>query len=170
MEPRMTAATAAAFLTEKQAQIDARAAELEEELAQLRAASAALGQQLQGDPASAPIARRPARRKPAAPSARRPARRKPAAPSARTTTARPGAATRAAEARRLIAATPGITVSQLAKEMSIKKNYLYRVVPGLEKAGEVRRVGEHGWALVDAPADTPDANADGAATEGNAQH
>lgn len=148
MEPRMTAATAAAFLTEKQAQIDARAAELEEELAQLRAASAALGQQLQGDPAGAPMARRPARRKRAAPPTRR--------------TTGPGATTRSQEALRLIGQTPGITVPQLADQMGIKKNYLYRVVPGLEEAGEVRRVGEHGWTLADAPADTPDANADGA--------
>ena len=52
--------------------------------------------------------------------------------------------------------------------MSIKKNYLYRVVPGLEKTGEVRRVGEHGWAVADAATDTPDANAVGAAADGNA--
>lgn len=145
--------TAAAFLTEKQAELEARAAELEEEARQLRAASAALGQ-LQSDPAGSPIARRPARRKPAAPSTRR--------------TTGPGAATRAQEALRLIGQTPGITVPQLADQMGIKKNYLYRVVPGLEKAGEVRRVGEHGWALIDAPADTPDANADAASTAGDA--
>ena len=152
MEPSMTAA---AFLTDKQAEIEARAAELEEEARQLRAASAALGQ-LQPDPAGSPIARRPARRKPTGPSTRR--------------TTGPGAATRAQEALRLIGETPGITVSQLADKMSIKKNYLYRVVPGLEEAGAVRRVGEHGWALADAPADTPDANADAAATVGNAKH
>ncbi|HEV7806501.1 MAG TPA: hypothetical protein VGO80_11820 [Solirubrobacteraceae bacterium] len=150
MEPSMTAA---AFLTDKQAEIEARAAQLEEEARQLRAASAALGQ-LQSDPAGAPIARRPARRKQAASPARR--------------TTGPGAATRAQEALSLIAATPGITVPQLADKMSIKKNYLYRVVPGLEEAGAVRRVGEHGWALADAPADTPDASAVGAATDGNA--
>ena len=136
--------TAAAFLTEKQAELEARAAELEEEARQLRAASAAL-RQLQGDPAGAPIASRPPRRKRAVPSTRR--------------TTGPGAATRAQEALRLIKETPGITVPELADKMDIKKNYLYRVVPGLEKAGEVRRVGEHGWALADAPADTPDANA-----------
>jgi hypothetical protein len=150
MEPRMTAA---AFLTDKQAEIEARAAELEEEARQLRAASAALGQ-LQGDSAGSPIARRPARRKPAAPSTRR--------------TTGPGAATRAQEALRLIAETPGITVSELADKMNIKKNYLYRVVPGLEETGAVRRVGEHGWALADAPADTRDADAAATATEGNA--
>ena len=150
----MTAA-AAAFLTDKQAEIEARAAELEEEARQLRAASAALGQ-LQRDPAGTPIAPRPARRKPAAPSTRR--------------TTGPGAGTRAQEALRLIAETPSITVPELADKMGIKKNYLYRVVPGLEKAGQLRRVGEHGWALADAPADTPDANAEGAATKGNAQH
>ena len=72
------------------------------------------------------------------------------------------------EALRLIAETPGITVPQLADKMSIKKNYLYRVVPGLEKTGEVRRVGDHGWALADAAVDAPDANADGASTAGNA--
>jgi hypothetical protein len=149
--------TAAAFLTDKQAEIEARAAALEEEARQLRAASAALSQ-LQGNPTTgAPIARRPARRKPSA------------APPTRRTTG-PGAGTRAQEALRLIAEHPGIAVPQLADQMGIKKNYLYRVVPGLEKAGQLRRVGEHGWALADAPADTPDANADAAATEANAQH
>lgn len=146
--------TAAAFLTDKQAEIEARAAELEEEARQLRAASAALGQ-LRGDLAGAPIERPPARRKPAAPSPR--------------PTTGPGAGTRAQEALRLIAENPSITVPQLADKMGIKKNYLYRVVPGLEKAGQLRRVGEHGWALADAPADTPDANADATSTEGNAQ-
>jgi len=147
--------TAAAFLTDKRAEIEARAAALEEEARQLRAASAALSQ-LQGDTTGAPIARRPARRKPAGPPTRR--------------TTGPGAGTRAQEAVRLIAETPSITIPQLADKMGIKKNYLYRVVPGLEKAGELQRVGEHGWALADAPADTPAANADAAATEGNAQH
>lgn len=155
MEPRMTAATAAAFLTEKKAEIEARAVALDQEAAELRAASAALGQQLQGDLAGAPITRRPARRRATARSTSR--------------TPGPGAVTRAQEALRLIAANPGITVPQLADKMNMKKkNYLYRVVPGLEEAGAVRRVGEHGWAVADAPADTPDANAVGAAADGNA--
>ena len=145
--------TAAAFLTDKRAEIEARAAALEEEARQLRAASAALSE-LQGDATGAPIARRPARRKPAPPPTRR--------------TTGPGAGTRAQEALRLIGENPGIAVPQLADQMGIKKNYLYRVVPGLEKAGQLRRVGEHGWALADAPADTTDANADVAATEANA--
>ena len=39
---------------------------------------------------------------------------------------------------------PGITIPELASKMGIKHNYLYRVLPGLEKEGKVRKVGK-GW-------------------------
>jgi hypothetical protein len=43
-----------------------------------------------------------------------------------------------------VKAKPGITIGELAKEMGIKANYLYRVMPGLEKEKKVKRRGR-GW-------------------------
>lgn len=49
--------------------------------------------------------------------------------------------TRAEEAVKLINARPGITASEIAREMKIKPNYLYRVLGGLEKEGRVQKKG-----------------------------
>jgi predicted HTH transcriptional regulator len=49
--------------------------------------------------------------------------------------------TRLEEARTLIERTPGITAGEIAKQMRIKPNYLYRVVAQLEKDGVVRKSG-----------------------------
>ena len=48
---------------------------------------------------------------------------------------------RAAEALRLVAERPGITVSELAEQMGIGTTYLYRVMPSLEREGKVRKDG-----------------------------
>ncbi len=76
------------------------------------------------------------------------ARARPGARAARPKTTgrrgRPaGSATgsRAAEALRLVAERPGITVSELADEMGIGTTYLYRVMPALERDGKVRKAG-----------------------------
>ena len=42
---------------------------------------------------------------------------------------------------KLVAANPGISASEIAKRMSIKPNYLYRVLADLEKQGKVRKDG-----------------------------
>jgi len=39
---------------------------------------------------------------------------------------------------------PGITVPEIAAKMGIKQNYLYRVLPGLQKDGKVVKRGR-GW-------------------------
>jgi DNA-binding IscR family transcriptional regulator len=39
---------------------------------------------------------------------------------------------------------PGITIADLAKRMNIKPNYLYRVLPQLQKDGKLRKKGS-GW-------------------------
>ena len=53
--------------------------------------------------------------------------------------------TRAEEAVKLITENPGIGVSELGKKMKLKApNYLYRVLPDLEKEGRVRKRG-HGY-------------------------
>jgi hypothetical protein len=57
---------------------------------------------------------------------------------------RKGSGTRAAEALAFVKGQPGITIPELAAKMGIKQNYLYRVLPGLEKEGKVRKKGR-GW-------------------------
>jgi DNA invertase Pin-like site-specific DNA recombinase len=49
--------------------------------------------------------------------------------------------TRADQAVKLIEANPGISASEIAKQMKIKPNYLYRVLAELEKEGRVRKDG-----------------------------
>ena len=39
---------------------------------------------------------------------------------------------------------PGITIPELAAKMGIKQNYLYRVLPGLQAEGSVKKDGR-GW-------------------------
>ena len=36
-------------------------------------------------------------------------------------------------------AQPGITIAEMAKKLKIKPNYLYRVLPQLEKAGHIKK-------------------------------
>jgi hypothetical protein len=55
-----------------------------------------------------------------------------------------GSGTRALQAAKLIQENPGITISELASKMKIKPNYLYRVLPQLQKDGKVRKRGS-GW-------------------------
>jgi CRP-like cAMP-binding protein len=55
-----------------------------------------------------------------------------------------GTGTRAKQALELVQANPGITISDLAEQMGIKQNYLYRVLPGLEQDGLVHKDGR-GW-------------------------
>lgn len=52
--------------------------------------------------------------------------------------------TRANQALELVAKRPGITIPEIAKEMGIEPNYLYRVLPKLADAGQVKREGQ-GW-------------------------
>jgi hypothetical protein len=50
-----------------------------------------------------------------------------------------GSGARAQEALKHVHAHPGITVAEIAKKMKIKANYLYRVLPQLEKDGKVAK-------------------------------
>jgi hypothetical protein len=73
------------------------------------------------------------------------AARKPAArPGKRRAGRRKGSGTRAAEALSFVQAQPGITIPELAAKMGINQNYLYRVLPGLQKEGKIRKDGR-GW-------------------------
>ena len=42
---------------------------------------------------------------------------------------------------KLISANPGVTASEMAKQMKIKPNYLYRVLGDLQKEKRVRKDG-----------------------------
>jgi DNA invertase Pin-like site-specific DNA recombinase len=49
--------------------------------------------------------------------------------------------TRADQAVKLVEGNPGISASEIAKQMKIKPNYLYRVLGELEKEGRVAKKG-----------------------------
>ncbi|HEX9967163.1 MAG TPA: hypothetical protein VGB06_04400 [Solirubrobacterales bacterium] len=49
--------------------------------------------------------------------------------------------TRADQAVKLVEGNPGISASEVAKQMKIKPNYLYRVLGELEKEGRVTKKG-----------------------------
>lgn len=55
-----------------------------------------------------------------------------------------GSGKRAQQALDLVAGQPGITIPELAKAMKIQPNYLYRVLPGLEQDGKVKKK-DKGW-------------------------
>ena len=132
----------AEFLDEKHKEIQARLKELKplvEEYRLLEAADAALSGLGGGATATASAAAAPGRR----------ARR--ASGGARRATAtrrgRPrGSGTRAAQALELVKSRPGITIPEMAQEMGIQQNYLYRVLPGLAEEGKVVKSGR-GWHL-----------------------
>jgi CRP-like cAMP-binding protein len=127
------------FLDEKKREIDARLKELRplvEEFHRLEAASAALQGVPGGGGRTAATTATPARR----------ARRKAAAPAAGTRRrGRPrGSGTRSKQALELVRTRPGITIPEIAEAMGIQQNYLYRVLPSLQKDGLVRKEGR-GW-------------------------
>ena len=113
------------FLTQKRSEIDDRLKELEplhREYLTLQKAKAAL------DGVDAPT------------------RRRAATPRGRGRRGRPrGSGGTAAKALETIRKNPGITVSELARELKMRHpNCLYRVLPQLEEQGAVRKDGK-GW-------------------------
>ncbi len=129
------------FLKEKRDEIAGRLRELEPlvaEYRQLEAAAAALAGLPGAARSRAAAAPRAARR-----TAARPARARRAAGGGRRGRPR-GSGTRALQTLELVKAKPGITIPEIAAAMGIKQNYLYRVLPGLEKDGKVVKR-ERGW-------------------------
>lgn len=57
---------------------------------------------------------------------------------------RKGQGKRALKALGIVQAQPGITIPEIAAKMKIAQNYLYRVLPGLEKEKKIRKEGR-GW-------------------------
>jgi hypothetical protein len=120
---------AAGFVDSTVKEIDERLNELQQEVAKLEAARAALVGTRRG-PGRPPRATRPVTRG----TGRRPGRPR----------GRRGGNTRANQALELVRNQPGITIPQIAEAMSIEPNYLYRVMPKLVSDGQVRRDGQ-GW-------------------------
>ena len=125
------------FLKNTLKEIEARRRELEplvEEYRQLEEAAAAL-QGVDGNGG--------ARTRRSSSSA--PARRRRGSTTGTGRRGRPrGSGKRAQQALDLVAGQPGITIPELAKAMSIQPNYLYRVLPGLEHDGKVKKK-DKGW-------------------------
>jgi transposase-like protein len=120
-----------------------RLAELDEERQRLERALAELGGTVTRRPGRPPGSgkRGPGRpRKTASADA-------PAPASASTSTASPRrrrrrrGGTRADQAVALVEQNPGISASEIAKQMKIKPNYLYRVLGEMEKEGRVTKKG-----------------------------
>ncbi len=112
----------AGFVDSTVKEIDDRLRELRTEVAKLEAARSAL-----------------AGRGPGRPRGSRSTRRRPGRPRGR----RRGA-TRATQALELVRSRPGITIPEIATEIKIEPNYLYRVMPRLEQEGQIKRDGK-GW-------------------------
>jgi hypothetical protein len=112
-------------------QIDARLAELREEMSRLEKARAAL--------TGTPATRR------ASSTSGNGRRRRSSSGSGSGRRGRPkGSGTRAKQALEIVKQQPGITIPELADKMGIKQNYLYRVMPTLAGEGQVTKK-DKGW-------------------------
>ncbi len=114
-------------------EIDNRLRDLKEEVSRLEAARSALVGTRRG----------PGRPRGAASSTATTRRRRNARRPGRPRGRRAGG-TRAAQALELVRSQPGITIPQIAENLKIEPNYLYRVMPKLVSEGQVRRDGQ-GW-------------------------
>ena len=115
----------AGFVDSTVKDIDERLRELKAEVSRLEAARTAL------------VGRGPGRPRGSRTTTRR--RRGPGRPRGR----RRGA-TRAVQALELVRSRPGITIPEIASEIKIEPNYLYRVMPRLQQDGQIKRDGK-GW-------------------------
>jgi predicted Rossmann fold nucleotide-binding protein DprA/Smf involved in DNA uptake len=121
------------FLDSTVKDIDQRLTDLKQEVSKLEAARSALvgGRRGPGRPRAATTR---ATRRSSTTSTRR----------TRRSRGRRGGATRANQALELVRGNPGITIPQIAKQMGIEPNYLYRVLPRLQQEGQIKRDGQ-GW-------------------------
>jgi hypothetical protein len=117
----------AGFVDSTVKDIDERLRELKTEVSRLEAARSAL------------VGRGPGRPRGSSSTTTRRRRRGPGRPRGR----RRGK-TRAVQALELVRSKPGITIPEIAAQIKIEPNYLYRVMPRLEQEGQVKRDGK-GW-------------------------
>jgi hypothetical protein len=132
------------FLDEKRSEIRARLKELKplvDEYQRLEAAAAALDGVPTNAPGSAAAGSGVARR---ARAQSAPKRSKSNGNGSGRRGRPKGTGTRGAEALALVRSKPGITIPEIAEQMGIKQNYLYRVLPGLADDGLVKKDGR-GW-------------------------
>lgn len=122
----------AEFVDSTVKEIDSRLRELKEEVSKLEAARTALVGNRRGPG-------RPRGSRSTTTTARRRATRRPGRPRGRRS-----GGTRANQALELVRSQPGITIPQIAENLKIEPNYLYRVMPKLVSDGQVRREGQ-GW-------------------------
>jgi hypothetical protein len=123
------------FLDEKRKEIKSRLDEIKPLVDEYTRLEAAL-QALDGVPASRATAVAPRR-----------VRATPATGARKATGRRgrpKGSGSRGKEALDLVTNQPGITIPEMAAAMGIKQNYLYRVLPALQKDGKVKKSGK-GW-------------------------
>ncbi len=111
--------------------IDTRLRELKDEVSKLEAARAALVGNRRG-PGRPPSAT-------ASPTTRRRAPRRRGRPRGQR-----GGNTRGSQALELVRSRPGITIPEIASELKIEPNYLYRVMPKLVTDGQIKSEGK-GW-------------------------
>ena len=141
------------FLADKRTEIDSRLKELQpavDEYNRVEAAAAALAK-IPGpsNGASATTRRRGPGRPPGSKTGAggtKPAKAKASKAKAPRKAAgrRKGSGKRSEEALAFVKSTPGVTIPELAAKMGIKQNYLYRVLPSLEKEKLVEKQGR-GW-------------------------
>jgi uncharacterized membrane protein len=127
--------------------IRARLAEVEELIAPLRLEAEQLTKlvaSFDGTPTAAGAATAtPSRSRAKATRTASPRASRPAKPSTRATRGRPaGSGNRAQQAVAHILKQPGITASELAAAMGIGPNYLYRVLPQLQKESKITKQGK----------------------------
>ena len=127
------------FLDEKRKEIQARLKELKplvDEYTRLEAAERALAGVSSGGGRSAASASKTTTRRPRAAAKSNGTRGRRGRPK--------GSGQRATQALELVRGRPGITIPEMAQEMGIKQNYLYRVMPDLAEQGLVTKSGR-GW-------------------------
>jgi hypothetical protein len=122
----------AEFVDSTVKEIDVRLKQLKEEVDRLEAARSALigvrrgPGRPRGSGATSSTRRRSSGRRPGRPRGRR------------------SGGTRATQALELVRQRPGITIPEIAENLKIEPNYLYRVMPRLVADGQVTRDGQ-GW-------------------------
>jgi hypothetical protein len=133
------------FLDLKRKDIVNRLSDLRPQVDEYRELEAAIAA-LDGVGGSTTAVARPTRRKPGRPrgSAAEGAVKGPVGKRRRVAGSRQGSGKRASEALAQIQAHPGIAIPDLAAKMGIKPNYLYHLLPGLQKEGRIAKEGA-GW-------------------------
>jgi hypothetical protein len=146
LRPFLEVHTLADFVDKAVKDIDGRLEELNLEVQRLQAARSALLGDRRG-PGRPRASANGSSTGSGAATPRRSATRRPGRPRGRR-----GGNTRANQALQLVKDKPGITIPEIASELKIEPNYLYRVMPKLVEDGSVRRDGQ-GWHAAGSSAD-----------------